>query len=299
MRKIAIGCALALVFFVALLVVIQPFGWNGVGGRWVTRSRAFFAESASRQTELCRLRFGVFPICSDTVGRVAYLGEDCVAYETNNGASDLLRVRCGDRHAVDVPLRDIARWKLTSNGATTEPEVQIVRGRVSESQHVVNAATLKRVATGKETRVVPETATRFIEPNVPIGTTGRTPLAQAVMDGNRALVSDLLAAGADANARDAAGSTVLSYAVDSRDRALVESLLKKGANPNSRDRSGVTPLLRAVMNRDVEIIRLLIDNGADANVADNHGDSPVGFARRAGWRDVLDALRTAPPRRSQ
>jgi ankyrin repeat protein len=67
-------------------------------------------------------------------------------------------------------------------------------------------------------------------------------LIEAVLDNNRALVSNMLAEGADPNEPDGYGSTPLMYASTyhscSCDQVVVRSLLSHGANINARNREG-------------------------------------------------------------
>jgi hypothetical protein len=79
-----------------------------------------------------------------------------------------------------------------------------------------------------------------------------TPLAMAAFRGHDDIVTDLLAAGADINATDAAGWT---------------------------------PLHHAVREGDAQVIRLLLEAGADPQVVDNDGWSPWEIAKSAGrWK---------------
>ena len=107
-------------------------------------------------------------------------------------------------------------------------------------------------------------------------------LAAALRDGDLKVVTKLLEAGADVNARDAEGNTPLILASFYAAPRCVELLLEKGADPNAANRSGVTALIRAAT--DYEKTRLLIDAGAKvgARTADL-GNTPLILAtRRAG-----------------
>ena len=83
--------------------------------------------------------------------------------------------------------------------------------------------------------------------NQTIKKSGETPLITACRDwAHSYIVSPLLSAGADVNARDKNGRTALHYAVDPLlNIPLVELLLEKGADPTQADNFGVTPIAQA------------------------------------------------------
>ena len=83
--------------------------------------------------------------------------------------------------------------------------------------------------------------------NQTVKQSGQTPLITACRDwAHSYIVTPLLAAGADVNARDKNGRTALHYAVDPLlNIPLVELLLEKGANPAQADNFGVTPIAQA------------------------------------------------------
>ncbi|MCW3099071.1 MAG: hypothetical protein JWL77_4689 [Chthonomonadaceae bacterium] len=114
----------------------------------------------------------------------------------------------------------------------------------------------------------------------------------------------LLAAGADANAKDLpTGSRVMWQRLWDRLRGkrpptktaqsalllaveglpgtgvahenvpLIKALLDKGADVNARDEGRMTPLLAAVVNQHPVTVRLLLDHGANVNIKDNGSDT--------------------------
>lgn len=125
---------------------------------------------------------------------------------------------------------------------------------------------------------------------------GRTPLFEAIEQGDLALANTLLALGADVNYRDALGRTALqisgpkidmdflrvlvSYGADINEKSgnslttithdaarharldMLEFLIESGADINSGPRYD-KPLDQAVLSRDVECIKYLVANGAD------------------------------------
>jgi hypothetical protein len=89
-----------------------------------------------------------------------------------------------------------------------------------------------------------------------------------------AVVKYLIAAGANVNARDAAGQTPL-FLIDHASPAKIKALLAAGANPNARDANGMTPLFMYPDSPD--IIRALIRAGANPNLKNNRGDTALRF----------------------
>ena len=93
-----------------------------------------------------------------------------------------------------------------------------------------------------------------------------SPLMDKVIAGDKAAVSELIAKGADVNARNSYGWTALSHAARAGNAELVKLLLAHGADVNSRDQTGWTPLMRAAMKGHVEAVRVLLEHGAEVNV---------------------------------
>ena len=91
------------------------------------------------------------------------------------------------------------------------------------------------------------------------------PLHEAVRDGSRARVSNLIAAGADVTARsDGTGSTPLHFAVLFRGLSaedIVSSLIEAGADVNAISDYGSTPLDSAVAKGYDLVADTLIEAG--------------------------------------
>lgn len=72
--------------------------------------------------------------------------------------------------------------------------------------------------------------------------------------------------------------------------ALVDELLADGADANAASRNGYTPLHRAAQNGHLEVVRKLLAHAAarDARTAD--GNRPADLARRNGHADIVKLL---------
>jgi ankyrin repeat protein len=110
-----------------------------------------------------------------------------------------------------------------------------------------------------------------------------------VRDGDAHALGALLAAKPKlVHAHGLHGTTPLMAAVLYGDAALVKRLLAAGADPNARNAAGATALMWATP--DVEKIRLLLDAGADVNARSDDRRSPLVVT--SGIVGALPALRT-------
>ncbi|MBR5887069.1 MAG: ankyrin repeat domain-containing protein [Akkermansia sp.] len=93
-------------------------------------------------------------------------------------------------------------------------------------------------------------------------------------------VSLLLQAGADANAADAHGNTALHYFLQGSDNAdIVSELIAKGANINARNKDGATPLmLGATQGWSKTLDSFLKNHAPDLNARDYRGLTAMHYA---------------------
>jgi ankyrin repeat protein len=127
---------------------------------------------------------------------------------------------------------------------------------------------------------------------------GETPLHRGAMWGQNVKVLEaLIAAGADAGARDEQGLTPLHHAVQRKRADAVEALLKGGADQNAKDRDGATPLHHAARLGADAVIPVLLKHGADAAAKDVNGQTPTEWAEREATKSVLRGEKVDPPAR--
>lgn len=120
-------------------------------------------------------------------------------------------------------------------------------------------------------------------------------LSVAVRSGAARIVQALLAAGADAMARN--GTDVLAYdlAVIYRHHEIAETLIshmnRVAPEVDKQDSDGNTALMRAVKASDMKTISDLLASGADASRRDIHGESPLSYAVCCNLNETVQLLR--------
>lgn len=156
---------------------------------------------------------------------------------------------------------------------------------------------------------------------------GDTPLHVAALHGQLAVAQELIAAGADVNARNNYGAftpgdlwglfssnnhkdpvvLLTSHGVDTNDmkngytplhlaefsvghKKMVELLVSKGADVNARASSGASPLFFAVLRDQKDDVQLLLDHGADVNAADAYGDTILDAALHLQFGSLIQML---------
>ena len=117
------------------------------------------------------------------------------------------------------------------------------------------------------------------------------PVADAASRGDAAAVTALITRGADVNTPQGDGMTALHWAAMNGEPALASMLLQAGANPKAATRVGAyTPLLLAAKLGDGAVVEVLLKGGADANARTDNGTTALMFAAASGDVPSVDHL---------
>ncbi len=122
-------------------------------------------------------------------------------------------------------------------------------------------------------------------------TEGKTALMDAVV--NPAAFQALLKAGAKVDAKDNNGRSVLVYLLGNPDDSelleMLPVLFAAGADANAADQGGQTALMSAI-SKSAAIITALLKAGAKADVVDRNGQSLLMFAAKGHNADIIPVL---------
>lgn len=117
----------------------------------------------------------------------------------------------------------------------------------------------------------------------------RRALLNAIDNGDKKAIADILALGVDPNFNDDRWDTPLICAVESGNLEIIEMLLRNGARIGHRNLYNVTPLVDALLSNKPKVVRLLIDLGADPNLVALDG-SPLMHALLLTDLDTINLL---------
>jgi ankyrin repeat protein len=118
---------------------------------------------------------------------------------------------------------------------------------------------------------------------------GETPLMQAAVYSDTAMVKLLLEHGADVNRASRNGATALLRAAGDFDKSKL--LLARGAKVDAKSNLGRTPLLvAAAFPGNARTVRLLLARGAKVNDQDQFGDTCLTSASKRGDAEMVKVL---------
>ena len=113
------------------------------------------------------------------------------------------------------------------------------------------------------------------------GSAGGAQLVDSVKAQRLDEVIELLAAGADADARAADGTSALHWAAYYENADLVDRLIAAAADVDARNDYGSTPLAEAALNGNVAIVASLLRAGADPSLPNGDGQTPLMIVSRS------------------
>lgn len=117
---------------------------------------------------------------------------------------------------------------------------------------------------------------------------GITTLSQACINGNEKVVKALIEKGADVN-KEVTGESPLILAARTGKVAILKLLLDNGAQIEKNAKKP-TAIMWAASEGHAQAVEFLISSGADPKASLKSGFSPLIFACRDGYRDVLKVL---------
>ena len=120
---------------------------------------------------------------------------------------------------------------------------------------------------------------------------GQTALMLAAQNGRPDAVAVLLERGANVNAIEPfRGQTALMWAAAAGNADAARLLLERGASTEDKTKAGFTALLFAVRNAHLEALRVLIEHGADVDAVAPDGTSALGMAVVNAYYEVAAEL---------
>ena len=121
---------------------------------------------------------------------------------------------------------------------------------------------------------------------------GMTALHWATFKDDLVLAKMLLAAGANVKVTTRNGAiTPLNMAAKNGNAAMVSALLKAGASATEITAEGMTPLMAAALSGSVDTTKVLLDAGAEVNAREKaHSQTALMFAAAEGRADVIKLL---------
>jgi ankyrin repeat protein len=116
-------------------------------------------------------------------------------------------------------------------------------------------------------------------------------ILKAAREGDSTYLQELLAKGANVNARDDYGNTPIIFASEQGHLQSVELLLRAGADVNARTSFNLlSALMLAARHGYLEIVKILHERGGEVEVQNLAGYTPLMEAAEGGHTQIVEAL---------
>ena len=119
---------------------------------------------------------------------------------------------------------------------------------------------------------------------------GRTPLMEAIDRDRTDTARLLIQKGADIKIFNSDGDNALLLAAQKGNGDVVKELLKAGADVDAVDRQGLTPLMLAVQRRDAAMVNLFVEADANLQKINSVGQDALRMALAKGYDDIAGIL---------
>jgi ankyrin repeat protein/serine/threonine protein kinase len=178
---------------------------------------------------------------------------------------------------VQEPVDTIAREKIPSqfNGTTA---------------HGIGITSLLKSARRGDLNTLVADLAAGIHPNARDPVSGRTALITAAMNGHVAVITALIQAGGDVNAKDIHNKTAVLWAAQRGHAETVQLLLDSGATETDTTLQGDNVLTLAAWGGHVPVVRMLLDRGIDVNFQNSDGWTALIISAIKGFTSLSNLL---------
>ncbi|EON66215.1 hypothetical protein W97_05608 [Coniosporium apollinis CBS 100218] len=120
--------------------------------------------------------------------------------------------------------------------------------------------------------------------------TGQTSLHRATRRGNESIMQTLLQHGIDIEQKNDDGRTAWSANAQTCNEHILGILLKAGADPNTRGQQGVHEIYHAAARGDANYVRFLLKSGTNPSITTDFGWAPLHWSSSNGHVETVKLL---------
>ncbi|WP_374327993.1 ankyrin repeat domain-containing protein [Azonexus sp.] len=212
-------------------------------------------------------------------------------YCGNRAAIELLIAKHADIDAQDTDLLTPLHW-AASAGCTEAVEVLLKRGADSSAANWQGETPLQLAIKYNKAEVAKILGAKSVLASGALRASQREkmkPLFEAVRSRKLVELRVLLSSGISIDTKFQ-GHTLLHEAIAQGDKDMVSWLLAKGAKPNSIESRGLTPLHSAVIKNRLDLVELLLSRNTAISPKSNDGSTPLHLAVSGNNEDIAKYL---------